>query len=168
MSPATLRFIPSRFPCKETKERYVKQCRSKLPLSTAILIIPSSQPSYIQFHCQFGKWDILEPILVEILNDWETIYLISLLHLLKPIIISSRPCMGVWFLNSLVFPIASPYITYLTHNLSNKDSEIYQNFLECSAPTKVKIFVLTGVLNRINTNYVLQVHKANHTFPCRY
>ena len=90
------------------------------------------------------------------MNDRETNELESLLPLLNPIHLSNALDIRIWTLDSTGFFTCKSYFHFLTSS-ANIERFLLDKFIwKSKSPSKVKAFVWTAVLNRINTNDMLQ------------
>ena len=86
---------------------------------------------------------------------------VLLLNILAPFRVLSIPDRRIWSLESAGVYTCSSFFKYLSRS-SNPTSVILSNFFwKIKAPSKVKAFVWTAVLNRINTNDLLQIRRPN-------
>ena len=89
--------------------------------------------------------------------------LVGLLGLLDYVLLSSSPDKRLWSLDPFGLFTCKSYFQFLTHSLTPTSFLLDKPIWKSKAPSKVKSFNWTVMLNRINTNDMLQVqrpHKA--------
>ena len=85
--------------------------------------------------------------------------LVGLLGILDSVLLSSSPNKRLWSLDlPRVFTCIS-YFQFLTHSLTITSFLLNKCIWKSKAPSKVKFFIWTIVLNKINTNDMLQVQR---------
>ena len=90
-----------------------------------------------------------------ILNDRESFELAGLLGLFDFLLLSSSPDESLWSLDPSRMFTCKSYFQFLTYSLTHTSLLLDKPIWKSKDPSKVKSFICTVVLNRINTNDML-------------
>ena len=85
--------------------------------------------------------------------------LVILLGLLDIVLLSYSPYKQLWSLDPSGLFTCKSYFQFLTNSLNTTSFHFNKPICKSKAPSKVKPFIWTVVLNRINTNNILQVQR---------